>query len=94
MAIARKPRANQSDAALQANQSEREIEALIRRGGSIAEVASPPKDAARTANVVLRLPPAMLKRIDAAVETRRVRTPRHTWLLEAVLEKLEREADA
>jgi len=33
----------------------------------------------------------MLARVDEAVEARSLRIPRHTWLLEAVLEKLDRE---
>jgi len=41
---------------------------------------------------VLRLPPDVLSRVDRAVEARRVTVPRHTWLMEAVIEKLEREA--
>jgi hypothetical protein len=40
----------------------------------------------------LRLPPDVLTRIDRAVEARRVQVPRHTWLMEAVIEQLEREA--
>ena len=35
-----------------------------------------------------------LTRIDQAVEARLVKVPRHTWLMEAVIEKLEREAKA
>lgn len=41
--------------------------------------------------VVLRLPEKLLNELDAAVEQRSVRIPRHTWLLEAIAEKLERE---
>jgi hypothetical protein len=41
--------------------------------------------------VVLRVPLDLLERIDTTVKTRRLKTPRHTWLLEAVVEKLERE---
>jgi hypothetical protein len=40
--------------------------------------------------VVLRLPSEVLTRVDQVVKTRRVRVPRHTWLMEAVIEKLER----
>ena len=88
MAIARKPK----PAATPQARTEPEIEALIARGGGIAE-ASPERTAAssRTANVVLRLPPGMVERVDAAVSRRSPRIPRHTWLLEAVLEKLEQE---
>lgn len=41
--------------------------------------------------IVLRLPTPLLFRVDAVVKARSIRIPRHTWLLEAVLEKLERE---
>jgi hypothetical protein len=37
-------------------------------------------------------PSDVMPRIDAAVAARRIKTPRHTWLLEAVMEKLDREA--
>lgn len=88
MAIARKPKA----AAPAPVRSEPEIEALIARGGGVAAAASATAAApARTTNVVLRLPPGMVERVDAAVSRRSLRIPRHTWLLEAVLEKLERE---
>jgi len=44
--------------------------------------------------VLLRVPPDLLQRIDRAVETRRIKTPRHPWMLEALLEQLERDAIA
>ena len=54
--------------------------------------AAQPKTSTQT--VVLRLPTALLARLDDAVGQRSVRVPRHTWLLEAVAEKLDREASA
>ncbi len=47
-----------------------------------------------TQTVVLRLPTELLAKLDDAVGQRSVRVPRHTWLLEAVAEKLDREASA
>ncbi len=44
--------------------------------------------------VNLRIEPATLEQINASVQRRRVRTSRHTWIMEAVIEKLDREADA
>lgn len=44
-----------------------------------------------TQPVVLRLPEHLLAALDEAVKTRSVKIPRHTWLLEAVVEKLDRE---
>ena len=41
---------------------------------------------------IVPLPEDILHKVDASVQARRIKTPRHTWLLEAVLEKLERES--
>lgn len=67
-----------------------DVDALIRKGGSVAGEAE--TGANKAASVVLRVPAEIMTRIDQAVQARRVKTPRHTWLLEAVMEKLEREA--
>ena len=91
MAIARKPQTAPAPAV--------DIDALIHRGGEPANGngrnghgKSKPKTATSgTTAVILRVPDAMLNAIDAGLATRAVRTPRHTWLLEAIHEKLERE---
>lgn len=74
-----------------------DVDALISRGGSIA-VAEPseaaPDSSRATATVNLRIPTPLIERIDRALETRPLKKPRHAWLLEAVLEKLERENNA
>ena len=44
----------------------------------------------RTVTLSLRLPIPMLEEIDKAVKSRPYKMPRHTWLLEAVHEKLSR----
>jgi hypothetical protein len=66
-----------------------DVEALINKGGSVPK---PPDNAEKdsTVAVVLRIPADVLSRVDAAVKARSIRTPRHTWLLEAVHEKLQR----
>lgn len=43
-----------------------------------------------TVTVSLRIPAPMLKEIDKAVRARPYKIPRHSWLLEAVHEKLAR----
>jgi ethanolamine utilization microcompartment shell protein EutL len=83
MAITRKP-------AKPAEAQPVDVDALIRKGGSVAAEAE--TDAGKAAAVVLRIPAEAMARIDQAVQARRVKTPRHTWLLEAVMEKLDREA--
>jgi hypothetical protein len=86
MAISRRPKP-----ALVAAGAAVDVDALINKGGSVARIAPEPA-ISKPAPVVLRIPPDVLARIDQAVEARRVKVPRHTWLMEAVIEKLEREA--
>ena len=84
MAISRKPKR-----APQTTAGGIDVEALISKGGSVAKNhGNPSKDKP----VIIRVPDHILERIDANVKARRIKTPRHTWLLEAVLEKLERES--
>ena len=65
------------------------VDALIRKGGSSAA----DNEKSQHAAIVLRLPSQMLEQIDALLKARPVRIPRHTWLLEAVYEKLARDGD-
>jgi hypothetical protein len=66
------------------------IDALINKGGTPAPESSHAKPS-DTAAVVLRLPSEMLAKVDDSVQSRPIRIPRHTWILEAIHEKLERE---
>ena len=69
-----------------------DVDALISRGGGVAgREPKPDRKEGTTSPVVLRVPAPLLSRIDEALASRLLKTPRHTWLLEAVLEKLERE---
>ena len=81
MAIARKPKGN-------AQASETEIAVLIDKGGSTAgqKVAAPENLA-----VALRIPGPLAERLTRALEGNMTRMPRHTWILEAIVEKLDRE---
>ena len=82
MAITRRPKGS-------AEAAEVNVEALINKGGSIPKREAAGADG--TVAVVLRLPTTILARVEHAVKARPIRTPRHTWLLEAVHEKLTRE---
>jgi len=44
--------------------------------------------------IVLRVPEDIFELLNLAVQRRLVKIPRHTWLLEAVMEKLTRELPA
>jgi hypothetical protein len=64
-----------------------DVDALINRGGS------PPEEAPgkTSSTILLRLPTGLLEQVDAALKARPVKLPRHTWILEAIHEKLSRE---
>ena len=85
MAISRKPRP--------INAQSVDIEALINKGGtpSVTVSSKTAQGANKSVPVVLRLPGDMIEQIDTVLKARPVRTPRHTWLLEAAHEKLIRE---
>lgn len=78
MAIAPKPKLQESD-----------IAKLIEKGGSVAET-KPEKE---FTPFVLRIPTDIMPDIDASIKRRRpVRISRNQWIIEAIAEKLQREA--
>jgi hypothetical protein len=81
MAIARKPK----------GKSQRpgpvDVEALIRKGGGVAGE----KGKNGVVPVLLRIPSEILDKVDLSVKARRIPTPRQTWILEAIVEKLGQE---
>jgi hypothetical protein len=85
MAVTRKP---QPKGASTEEPSETAIRAFIERGGS---VPSSEDASERTKLVQLRLAPELITRIDRVRQAQRVPPSRHHWLLESILEKLERE---
>ena len=65
-------------------------EAFINRG--LQAAAEPTvKNEFKPKNVLLTIPNDSHARIEQLLKARRVRIPRHTWLLEAIEEKLERD---
>lgn len=67
-------------------------EAFINKGMQAQKDDSPkPVEAIKPTKVLLTIPADSHARIEAVLAERRVRIPRHTWLLEAIVEKLERE---
>lgn len=84
MAITRKPMAQQTT-------SHVDVEALINKGGSVATTAKPEAEDVPVP-ITLRIPAQLLTKIDATLTSRPIKKPRHTWLLEAIVEKLSRES--
>lgn len=90
MAIARKPKPSEMQA------KEQSINALINKGGSIAEDMEDGGGNTKQMEdkpILIRIPAEVVKKIDEIVSAKKIRTPRHTWLLEAVFEKLEKDSE-
>ena len=83
MAIARRPHPTAKPSV--------DVDALINRGGSSPGTPPPQSQAKASTPILLRVPAEMLEQLDAALKARPVRLPRHTWILEAIHEKLSRD---
>ena len=92
MAISRKPKPSSAET------PPVDVDALINKGGSVSgdrPKSSANKEKEKAASpVILRVPNNLLEQIDRVLEARPIKTPRHTWLLEAILEKLEKDAES
>lgn len=92
MAIARKPQTSPNSAAAV------DVDALIAKGGSVAtrpieaEAAIP--DATATASFTLRVPREILRTVDDHRNTQSYKVPRQQWIIEAIMQRLERESVA
>ena len=86
MALRRRPKSESKESAV----TERRIEALIDKGGSVSP-GRQERPQSKPQLVQLRLPRTLVQRIDRARKRRLVAPSRHAWLLEALLEKLEAE---
>jgi hypothetical protein len=84
MAITRKPKAATAHVGAV---SEQQISQLISKGGSIAK-----EENKEDKQVLVRIPKDLLEKVDALAQSRRIRTPRNTWIVEALFEKVERES--
>lgn len=74
-------------------QREAATEAFINKGLQVTDKSTATPEA-KPKNVLLTIPTQEHSRIETVLKTRRVRIPRHTWILEAIVEKLEREEHA
>ena len=64
-------------------------EDFISGGGSHA--GQPAEENTKTVRVSVYAPPDIVASVDRAISARQIRTSRNKWILEAMVEKLERE---
>ena len=88
MAIKRKPMAEQTSATAVIDGAA--FEAYLSKGSSVAEATTsePKKDVKFT----LTIPADLCEQLDAVRNRLPIKTARHKWVLEAILEKLQRES--
>ena len=78
--------------------SEKDIDALIQKGGEVPKDEAPAKPKKRSKKKVekipvqLRLPSDLISTIDDLIDNRVVRVSRHAWFLEAIAEKIKKES--
>ena len=85
MAIARKPQAKTQEQGMAVD-----VDALIARGGTVAHPESATGDDG-IGSFTLRVPKNLLRRIEQQRKSRPIPTDRQRWILEAIVEKLERD---
>ena len=90
MAIAPKPKKQKQQTTETQKIQEGEIQSLIEKGGGVAQ-SEPKIQKKEITNISLRIPNDIAERIAQVIMKRPFKTPRHTWILEAILEKLESE---
>ena len=84
MPITRKP----TEEPLSQGSSQSAYEAYLHKGGSAAQAAA---EELRDVRFTLQVPGLVCQRLDNVRRRRPVKTSRHYWVLEAIMEKLQRE---
>ncbi len=84
MAIARRPQAKSQE-----QKTAVDVDALIAKGGSVAHPETTSTDEG-VGSFTLRVPKKLLRQIEDQRKSRPIRTDRQRWILEAIVEKLER----
>ena len=68
-----------------------DIDAVINRGGSSADLQEENQEKERIFN--LRVPESLVAKVDALRKRRTGKISRNTWILEAIEDKVERESE-
>lgn len=90
MPVARKPERKPVNEAEVLKVIEKGLDVKEEPGNGRERKKTSPEDEKET-TIILRIKSGLVKRVDSARGKRQVKTPRNTWLVEAVLEKLSTE---
>ena len=91
--IARLPEQGAGNLSSNFNDKEKDtaLLALIKKGGRSARPLDDEDDQIQEKRISLRIAEDVAERIKQATKARPIKTPNHTWIVEAVLEKLKKE---
>jgi hypothetical protein len=88
-----KPQLRKPQSVPQSGQAAVDVEALINRGGSAPQPTAEPEEPERKP-IMVHIPTGVLSDIERLRKTRRIKTSRTAWIMEAIVEKLDREVSA
>ncbi len=94
-----KPQLRKPQSVPQSGQAAVDVEALINRGGSAPQPTAGPIATAEPEEperrpIMVHIPTGVLSDIERLRKTRRIKTSRTAWIMEAIVEKLDREVSA
>ena len=86
MAITAKPQKTSAP-----DSSSVDVDRLINKGGTVAQ--SDDRTDEQSKKVLLRVPLDVLEDVDVQVKARRPKISRHMWMIESILQRLERDGN-
>lgn len=89
--IARLPEASEVNS-ISDQEKDAALLALIKKGGKSARPQQVEDEEEQEKRISLRLSKDIVDRVKEAANSRPVKTPSHTWIVEAILEKLKKES--
>lgn len=91
-----KPQLRKPQSVPQSGQAAVDVEALINRGGSAPQPTAEPEEPEEPERrpIMVHIPTGVLSDIERLRKTRRIKTSRTAWIMEAIVEKLDREVSA
>jgi hypothetical protein len=92
MTITRKPKATAIEDFIEQGGSAPTLKLAATEESIKARRGRRPKKKREEVGVALRLPLDLIDRVDTAVDDQRIPLSRHQWILEAICEKLDRDA--
>ncbi len=90
--IAKLPERESMEAKVSAKEKDAALLALIKKGGRSARPDFLEEEKVSEKRISLRISEDIAERIRQAAKARPIKMPRHSWIVEAILEKLDKES--